>query len=132
MSEARRAELAGRCGVPPVTLLVAILLSLPAIPQQHEVDPSTGLVIGPGWEDVRAHCGACHSLALVTQNRGDAEHWRSLIRWMQASQNLWDLGPAETQIVDYLAAHYGAPAVIPRRQPLVTEWQQLEQGEPEP
>jgi len=77
---------------------------------------------GPGADLVAAHCGACHSLALVTQNRGDAAHWTELIRWMQAKHNLWDLGPAETEIVAYLAQHYGADTRSTRRAPLDTRW----------
>ena len=80
------------------------------------------LVDAPGKDLVAAHCGACHSLGLVTQNRGDADHWTKLIRWMQADHNLWDLGPAEDTIVEYLATHYGAPDLSPRRAPLDTRW----------
>lgn len=80
----------------------------------------------PGRDRVAAHCGACHSLALVTQNRGDAAHWTKLIRWMQAEHNLWDLGPAEDEIVAYLAQHYGEPGLPPRRAPLDTTWRSPE------
>lgn len=79
---------------------------------------------GEGAELVAAHCGACHSLALVTQNRGDREHWTRLIRWMQAEHNLWDLGAAETDILNYLETHYGAPDLLPRRQPLKVQWRE--------
>lgn len=85
--------------------------------------PAPGALIdAPGKDLVTAHCGACHSLSLVTQNRGDADHWIKLIRWMQADHNLWDLGAAEADIVDYLATHYGAPDHAPRRAPLDTTW----------
>lgn len=95
-------------------------MSLAAAPTQHPVDAASGLVMAEGWEQVRAHCGGCHSLDLVTQNRGDAAHWRHLIRWMQAQQNLWELGPDEDLIVGYLAEHYAASALRPRRLPLQT------------
>ena len=81
-----------------------------------------GLIDEPGAELVTAHCSACHSLELVTQNRGDRAHWLKVIRWMQDKQNLWDLGPAEDPILDYLATHYGVPEQTPRRQPLVIQW----------
>lgn len=94
-----------------VTLIIAALLwalpvPLPAEPA--ELDKASGLVVAPGWQMVRAHCGACHSLKLVTTQRGDREHWLKLIRWMQETQELWDLPPAiEDQMLDYLATHYG-------------------------
>jgi hypothetical protein len=42
------------------------------------------LIDGEGVQIVNAQCGACHSLALVAQNRADRAGWRALIRWMQA------------------------------------------------
>ena len=67
---------------------------------------------------VRAQCGACHSLKLVTSQRGDRDYWLGRIRWMQATQNLWDLPPAiETEVLDYLATHYDE-AEWGRRPPL--------------
>lgn len=73
----------------------------------EERDPATGLILAPGWELVAAHCGACHSHALVTAQRGDAEFWRSTIRWMQKTQNLWQIPePQETTLIDYLATNY--------------------------
>lgn len=71
------------------------------------VDKTTGLIVAPGWELVNAHCGACHSHRLVTAQRGDGEFWRSTIRWMQRTQNLWDIPDGqEASIVGYLAANY--------------------------
>ncbi len=81
-------------------------------------DPDTGLIIAPGWQLVRAHCGACHSHRLVTAQRGDRDFWLQTIRWMQRTQNLWEL-PAEqeTAILDYLAGAY-AETEWGRRPPL--------------
>ena len=81
-------------------------------------DPDTGLVIAPGWELVKAHCGACHSHRLVTAQRGDRDFWLETIRWMQRTQNLWEL-PAdqESTILDYLAGAY-AESEWGRRPPL--------------
>ncbi|MEQ8860434.1 MAG: hypothetical protein RIC56_17475 [Pseudomonadales bacterium] len=84
-------------------------------------DPATGLAIAPGWELVRAHCGACHSYRLVTAQRGEAEFWRDTIRWMQRTQNLWPLPDDQEQaIVDYLASAY-ASSDWGRRPPLSTQ-----------
>lgn len=83
------------------------LMALLAAPGKAATDPETGLRIAPGWEAVRAQCGVCHSHRLVTAQRGDAAFWTGLIRWMQATQNLWALPePLEGEIVSYLATHY--------------------------
>ena len=109
---------------PNLWLLPLVAASLSAWSQapQDRIDAATGLVIAEGWEQVRTHCGSCHSFSLVTQNRGDAAHWLHLIRWMQAQENLWALGADEAVIVDYLAGNYAAGTQVPRRQPLDTQW----------
>lgn len=87
-------------------------------PGEPEVDPSTGFVKAKDWELAVRNCTACHSAKLVTQNRGDREHWKSMIRWMQETQNLWPLAPEiESRLLDYLATHYGA-RTYSRRPPL--------------
>jgi mono/diheme cytochrome c family protein len=107
--------------------LGALLLCHSALGLEAPVtDPSTGLIQAPGYQLVQAHCGACHSLNLVTQNRGDEAHWLTLIRWMQAKHNLWDLGPAEAEILAYLGEHYSAPELAPRRAALATQWRDVE------
>lgn len=83
-----------------------------------DIDATTGLVIAPGWENVRAHCGGCHSHALVTQQRADRKTWLDMIRWMQDSQNLWQFQPdTEAEILDYLAENY-PPQPNRRRAPI--------------
>ena len=78
------------------------------------VDERTGLIKDGAWQLVAAHCGNCHSLQLVTGNRGDRRIWLETIRWMQARQNLWQLdAQIEDQILTYLAKNY--PATAPRR-----------------
>ena len=82
------------------------------------VDPSTRLVQKPGWELVRAQCGGCHSYGLITNQRGDRQTWLEIIRWLQQTQNLWELGvEVEAAILDYLAENY-PPAGKFRRAPL--------------
>lgn len=74
---------------------------------------------------VVANCTGCHSGKLVTQNRATREGWTNMIRWMQRTQNLKDLGPAEDKILDYLAKNY-APTEQGRRAKLVVEeWYEL-------
>ena len=96
-------------------LLVAIMLGKPAA--ASGIDPETGLVIAPGFDQVKAQCTICHSGRLVAQNRASREGWLKMIRWMQESQGLWPLGDAEATILDYLEAHYG-PRPGGRRAPL--------------
>lgn len=98
-------------------LVVLTLLLLP-LPLIAETDAETGLIVAPGWQQVRAHCGGCHSHALVTQQRADRQAWLDMIRWMQASQNLWQFQPeTEAQILDYLATNY-PPQENRRRAPI--------------
>lgn len=83
-----------------------------------EVDEATGLIVGPGWELVRVHCGGCHSHKLVTAQRADRQTWLDMIRWMQATQNLWRFdAETEGRILDYLALNY-PPLPNRRRAPI--------------
>jgi hypothetical protein len=86
--------------------------------QEPGLDPATGLKLAGNWELVRANCTACHSARLITQQRGSADHWLKLIRWMQATQNLWQFpADVEQKIVAYLARHYPS-GTNPRRAPV--------------
>lgn len=86
----------------------------------------SGFVEGEGLMTVVNNCTNCHSAKLVTQNRMSKERWRATIRWMQETQNLWDLGKNEEIIVDYLATYY-APTEKGRRQNLENiEWYALD------
>ncbi len=60
------------------------------------------------------HCTSCHAAELVVQNRASREGWEQLIRWMQRTQKLWDLGEDEDAVLNYLATYY-APKDIGRR-----------------
>lgn len=110
------------------------------VPEANEIDPSdpdfdkiengvhlrTGFVEGEGLMLVVNNCTNCHSAKLVTQNRMSKERWLATIRWMQETQNLWDLGNNEEPIVNYLATYY-APVHKGRRQNLANlEWYELE------
>jgi hypothetical protein len=96
--------------------LLLLWLAAPLAFGATELDEKTGLVVAPGFEQVRAQCTACHSARLVTQNRADRDGWLDMIRWMQASQGLWPLGGDEALILDYLADNYG-PVRVGRRPP---------------
>lgn len=100
-----------RCG------LLLLLFAFAALADEP-VDEATGLRLAPGWELVRAHCGGCHSHQLVTNQRADRKTWLEIIRWMQATQNLWQFDAAtETSILDYLASNY-PPQPNRRRAPI--------------
>lgn len=108
-----------RSPTPAVTVLLLSLTAMSAAgAAETGIDDATGLAIAPGWELVRAHCGGCHSHRLVTSQRADRQTWLDMIRWMQETQNLWQLEPAtEESILDYLAASY-PPEPDRRRAPL--------------
>jgi hypothetical protein len=56
----------------------------------------------------------------VTAPRADRNTWLDIIRWMQATQNLWQFQPeVEAQILDYLAVNY-PPQPNRRRAPIPT------------
>ena len=95
-----------------------LLIALLPLQTIAETDETTGLIIAPGWQQVRAHCGGCHSHAIVTQQRADRQTWLSMIRWMQETQNLWQFQPEiEEQILSYLAVNY-PPQPNRRRAPI--------------
>lgn len=72
------------------------------------IDAATGLPTDAGWETVRAHCGACHSHAVVRQQRGDRDFWRKTIKRMQDQHGLWAFDDdTHRTIVDYLARVFG-------------------------
>lgn len=84
----------------------------------REVDPESGFVIDEHWEVVKATCTACHSSRLVIGQRGSRDTWKGIIRWMQATQGLWQFQPEmEDQILTYLATNY-PPGQAYRRKPL--------------
>ena len=86
----------------------------------------TGFVDDEGLMTVVNNCTNCHSAKLVTQNRMSKERWAATIKWMQKTQNLWDLGANEAIIVNYLAKNY-APNEKGRRENLSqVEWYELD------
>lgn len=100
------------------TSFVLLYLVMLASAAKADSDATTGLIIAPGWQDVRAHCGGCHSHALVTQQRASRQTWLDMIRWMQATQNLWQFQPdVEDRILGYLAENY-SPQPNRRRAPI--------------
>lgn len=91
----------------PGVLLLALFGSCTA--SELKEDPNLPYVV--------AHCTACHSSALITQNRMTREGWLQTIRWMQKKQGLWPLGDHEVLVLDYLEKHY-FPENSGRRKPI--------------
>ena len=93
---------------------------------ENGIHVRTGFVEGEGLMLVVNNCTNCHSAKLVTQNRMSKESWLTTIRWMQETQNLWDLGKNEEPIINYLATYY-SPTKKGRRQNLANiKWYELE------
>ncbi len=79
----------------------------PTAAAEPALDPVTGFKMTGDWELVRGNCTACHSAKLITQQRGTAQQWLTMIRWMQKKQNLWVFDPeTESRIITYLADNY--------------------------
>jgi hypothetical protein len=93
--------------LPRSVALIATLAASQLGAQEVKIDSLTGLKMNENWELVRNNCIACHSLKLVTQQRGTATQWLVVIRWMQDKQNLWQFDPeTESKIIAYLAENY--------------------------
>ncbi|CAN5226879.1 hypothetical protein BH23BAC1_BH23BAC1_38390 [soil metagenome] len=104
---------------------IAILTNSKSFDPLEKTDTAL-LAEGKGMEIVKANCTPCHSARLIVQNRATREGWLSMIRWMQQTQNLWDLGANEEIILDYLSTHY-PPEEKSRRENLKDiEWYVLE------
>lgn len=91
----------------PLAAAVLLVVGAIATADEVEIDAFTGFPMTGDWELVRANCIACHSPKLITQQRGTADQWLAMIRWMQKKQNLWQFQPEiEEKIVAYLAEQF--------------------------
>ncbi|MFL1010904.1 monoheme cytochrome C [Flavisericum labens] len=92
---------------------------------ENGIHVRTGLMDAEGLMTVVNNCTNCHSAKLVTQNRMNAERWNTTIKWMQETQNLWDLGKNQETIVNYLVTNY-PPQKKGRRQVIKhVDWYEL-------
>lgn len=92
---------------------------------ENGIHVRTGLIEAEGLTAVVNNCTNCHSAKLVIQNRMNKERWNSTIRWMQETQNLWDLGKNQEIIVNYLTTNY-PPLEVGRRATLSNiDWYEL-------
>lgn len=88
---------------------------------EPKIDPESGLIVEGNFEIVKGYCSACHSTKLITQSGKTRDGWVESIRWMQKNHGLWDLGPTEPGVLDYLAKNYGVKATTGRRKPIAPD-----------
>ncbi|MGA1227030.1 MAG: monoheme cytochrome C [Tamlana sp.] len=93
---------------------------------ENGIHVRTGLVDAEGLMTVVNNCTNCHSAKLVTQNRMTKERWNATIRWMQETQNLWDLGKNQEIIVNYLVTNYPIEEIGRRSNLTNINWYELE------
>lgn len=81
-----------------------------AIAAARPPDFGPGWPAGPGQAEAGRLCSACHSLAIVKQQRLPRERWDELFDWMIEEQGMAPQ-PAEQRalVLDYLATHFGPP-----------------------
>lgn len=91
-------------------LLVGVTVFCLADEETAKIDPISGLKIDAeeNWKLIKPNCTQCHSERLLIQQQLDRKDWLKAIRRMQSKENLWDLGDAESKILDYLSTYYGA------------------------
>jgi Quinohemoprotein amine dehydrogenase A, alpha subunit, haem binding len=96
-------------------IMVGVVLFIgSALTAFAETDPP--LPQGPQRDVVEDTCTACHSAAIILQNRMNRKRWDETITWMQNEQGLMDLTPQiRKQILDYLedARGMGSPVGKP-------------------
>ncbi|WP_299122773.1 monoheme cytochrome C [uncultured Winogradskyella sp.] len=93
---------------------------------ENGIHVRTGLIDAEGLMTVVNNCTNCHSAKIVTQNRMNTERWNATIKWMQETQNLWDLGGNQEIIVNYLVANYPPKAMGRRMELTDIKWYELE------
>lgn len=86
----------------------------------------TGLIEAQGVMTVISNCTSCHSSKIILQNRMSAESWNTTIKWMQETQNLWDLGENQEIIVNYLTTNYPIEEKGRRENLSNIDWYELE------
>jgi len=96
--------------------MVAILFLGSTLTAGAESEP--GLPKGPNRAVVEETCTACHSAAIILQNRMNRKRWDETITWMQNQQGLGDLSlNTRNQILDYLEAVQGMASPADKTSP---------------
>jgi cytochrome c1 len=86
--------------------VIIMLLSGVVLFASQNIDKESGLKIAKGYKTVKQHCMVCHSAKFIIHQRGTRDIWLEMIKWMQKTQGLWDLGKDEAIILDYLEKNY--------------------------
>jgi hypothetical protein len=95
--------------------LIFCVSLLASLAQATEIDKESGLIVSKGIETVKTNCTVCHSAKFIILQKGDRDTWKSMIRWMQKTQGLWEFTPeVEDEILTYLETNY-PPGDISRR-----------------
>lgn len=124
-----------------VTILIIVIYAIPVNDDKQKIDTiqtqleevkdgvhlPTGLKAEANYKLVVANCTGCHSAKLVTQNRMSKNQWKATIKWMQKTQNLWDLGANEDKIISYLVANYPYLETGRRANLTTIDWYELEE-----
>ncbi|MBI6629559.1 cytochrome C-552 [Pontibaca salina] len=75
-----------------------------------KLDPELGnLPVGEGAEDTFYQCTACHSTAIITQQRLSDARWDYMWDWMVEDQGMYDPEDETKEIVlNYLKQHFSS------------------------
>ncbi len=72
------------------------------------IDPKTRLIMGEGFEIVKAECVECHPTQIIRSFNADRAGWTDTLRWMQRDKGLKKFEPdVEEVILTYLTTYYG-------------------------
>lgn len=103
MRSARGAALAAA-----ILLVGWALVVGPAGGQYDPQDEWQGLPPGEGREEVFYNCVACHSMAIIMQQRLSRRVWDEVLDWMVEEMNMPELGEQDRRrVLDYLTQHFG-------------------------
>ena len=90
------------------------MVALRAAPEAETEGPAPNAEFGnlpdaPGAEETYYQCTACHSTAIILQQRVTDARWDDLWQWMVEKQGMFDPEPAEKEVIlTYLKAHFSS------------------------
>ena len=101
-----RAAVAAACAV--LVFLAGWGLMAPAGARYDANDQWQGLPAGKGREEVFYNCVACHTTAIVQQQRLNRDVWSEVLQRMEGEMRMPKLSEQDRKLVlDYLAEHFG-------------------------
>lgn len=72
------------------------------------IDPKTRLLMGEGFDIVKAECVECHPTHIIRSFNADRAGWTDTLRWMQRDKGLKRFEPdVEERLLTYLTTYYG-------------------------